>query len=89
MDVDGCWLSVFVGDCLLQKKDSRLCIFVCLFGQSYHVCFFWVKSVTKRPMFQKFWVFVGGSIEKSKQSIHKLELIVRPTWLYLQFENIP
>ena len=69
MDVDGCWLSVFVGDCLLQKKDSRLCIFVCLFGQSYHVCFFLGEKCHQTTYVSEVLGFCGREHRK-KQAVN-------------------
>ena len=45
MEVDGCWLSFFVGDCLLQKNDFVVYLCVCSANRTMYV--FLVKSVTK------------------------------------------
>ena len=78
--IDGCWLSFWLEIACCRKKIWS-CIFVFVRPIVRTMYVFLVKRVTKRPMFQKFGVFVGGNIEKSKQSIHKLELMVPPTWL--------
>ena len=38
-DVDGCWLSFWLEIACCRKKNCRVSL--CLFGQSYYVCFFW------------------------------------------------
>lgn len=77
--VDGCWLSFWLEIACCRKKIPH-CVLLWLFGQSYYACFFGEKCHQRKDLcFRSFGFFVGGSIEKIKQSIHKLELMVRPT----------